>query len=154
MNKRGRIGVIITVVLIVLVFAAAIYFSFFFYYKCAQSDLACYLAHQEKCAKTKFINDEAQTTWNYKIIGKNDERCDVEVKILKMKQGSIDKINLEGKDMICSISVGSKIRPEENLNICHGLLKEKIQEIMINNAHAYIISNMGKISGELNQSVV
>ena len=154
MNKRGKTGLIILFVAIVLILAAAIYFTFFFYYTCSQSDLACYLAHQEKCAKTKFINDQAGVTWSYKIIGKNSGNCNIDVKILKVKEGSPKLVSLEEKEMICSVPLGSKKMPEEDLKECHGLLKEEIQNIMINDAHAYIIANIGQVSKELEKPVI
>ena len=154
MDKRGKIGLIILFLAILLILAVAIYFTFFFYYKCPQSDLACYLGHQEKCAKTKFINDQVGVTWSYKITGKSSGNCNVDVKILKIKEGSPKLVSLEEKDMICFVPIGSRKMPEEDLKKCHGLLKEEIQDIMIRDAHNYIISNMGQISEELKKPVI
>lgn len=149
--KRGLIWTLIIAILVVL--ATAIYFTFFFYYTCEDNDLACYREHQKECAKTIFVNDKEDVTWQYRILGNSDGKCEVEATVLQIKQGDLTKISLEGKSMICSLESGSVISPEEDLKNCHGLLKEDIQEIMIQNAHAYIISNIGKVGEELEKGI-
>jgi len=133
--------IIISSIIGLIILAVAIYFTFFFYYSC--TDASCFKSHQVKCAKTKFINNEEATTWLYTIQGKQANLCDIEVKILQIKQGDLDRKTLEGKSMICSLDVGSISSPESDLSICHGRLKEDIQEIMIKNTHSEILSNIG-----------
>jgi len=152
-NKRGRILAFVLIILILTAIGVAIYFTVFFYYKCPNNDVACYLSHQEKCARTKFIYDKKDTTLNYIIKGKHSGACDILVKILDIKSGSSEKINLKNKEMVCSLPIGSVKYPEEDLKKCHGILREEIQEIMIKNAHAYIVSNIGQVSEELGKVV-
>ena len=38
--------------------------------------------------------------------------------------------------------------PESNTKNCHGLLKEAIQEVVINRMYSEIVQNLGKISEE------
>lgn len=137
--------------LIVLIAIVAIYFTFFFSYKC--EDIACFQAHQEKCSKTEFINDDKAITWAYKINGKKDGKCEINVEILQIKEGSLDKKVLEGKSMNCYLPIGSKSFPEKDISVCHGLLKEEFQDIMLKNAHKYIVENIGEINAELNKVV-
>jgi len=85
----------------------------------------------------------------YKIKGMEDGKCKVDVKVLQVKEGSLDKTALEGYSMLCYLGKGDTTLPESDLTRCHGLLKEKIQEIMIQNAHAQIIKNLGQIAPEL-----
>jgi hypothetical protein len=144
---------ILLVVLILIVLVAAVYFTIFFYYKCDNNDMACFKEHQRKCVKTKFINDKEDATWSFRIIGKADGNCNIEATILSIKEGSLDKEKLVGKSMICSVQLGLETSPESDLSNCHGILKEGIQEIMIKNAHAYIIQNIGSIGEELNKVV-
>ena len=153
MNKRGRVLAFILIILILIVIAVAVYFTVFFYYKCPNNDAACYLSHQEKCARTKFTYDKEDTTMYYKIKGKTNDMCDIQVRILEVKVGSAEKINLKNKEMVCSLPIGSVRYPEEDLKKCHGILREEIQEIIIKNAHAYIVSNIGKVSEELGKVV-
>jgi hypothetical protein len=50
--------------------------------------------------------------------------------------------------MVCAIPFGIMMQPEENLKVCHGILKEEIQELIITRMHAQIVENLGKISEE------
>lgn len=147
MNNRG-IWKIIFIVLILIVLAVAIYFSFFFYYKC--DNTACFIAHQEKCSKTKFLNNADNAEWQYIIKGKNSGKCKINVKINKINQGDVNKLILEGKSMDCLLPAGDINSPESNILICHGELKEETQELIIQKLHNYIVQNLGKIGEELN----
>ena len=147
MNNRG-VGKIIIFVLILIVLVAAIYFTFFFYYKC--DDVACFTAHQEKCAKTKFLNSAEYADWKYKINGKKDGKCEINVEIVKVKQGNVDKLTLEGKSMNCILPLGSINPPENDISKCHGELKEEMQNLIIQKLHSYILDNLGEIGAELN----
>jgi len=155
MPKKKRVFSIILIILIILALIAAVYFTFFFYYSCPNSDMACYRAHQEKCARTKFINDAQDSTWYYKITGKSNNQCVIQVTLLSVKEGtfSSEKISLEGKSMTCSLPLGSNQNPEQDLSNCHGLLKENIQEIMIKNAHSYIVGNIGQVGQALGKVI-
>jgi len=130
--------VLSVVALIVLI--AAVYFTFFFYYKC--DDLACFKAHQIECSKTKFINDLESTTWLYTIEGDKGKKCVIDVEILQVKEGTLDRKFLEGTSMQCSLLKGSIDSPEGDLTLCNGLLKEGIQELIIKNTHSQIVSNL------------
>ena len=149
--KRG--WKILLAVLILIVLAAAIYFTIFFYYRCDNNDMACFKEHQRKCVKTKFINDKEDATWAFRILGKESGNCEIEVSVLSIKEGTLEKEKLVGNSMICLIQLGLETPPESDLSNCHGILKEGIQEIMIKNAHAYIITNIGKVSEELNKVI-
>lgn len=135
-------------VLILIVLIAAIYFTFFFYYKC--DDAACFKAHQEKCSKTKFLNNIENAEWQYKINGKKDGKCEISVKINQVNKGDVDKLTLEGKSMICLLPVGDINSPEGDISNCHGELKEEMQWLIIQKLHNYIVTNLGEIGVELN----
>ncbi len=151
MNNRGGIGRIIFFVLILIILVVAVYFTFFFYYKC--NDIACFRAHQEKCSKTKFVNNVENAEWQYQIKGKEDGQCEINVKINKINQGDVDKLGLEGKSMNCFLPIGSINSPESDISNCHGELKEEMQSLIIQKLHAYIIKNLGQISEELNKAI-
>lgn len=145
MEKRGKI---ILAIFILIILVVAIYFTFFFYYGC--DSLSCFKSHQLKCVKTKFINDEQTTTWQYIIRGKENGNCVVEAKILQIKEGELDRKTLEGKSMECFLRIGNINLPEADLTLCHGRLKEDIQEIMIKNIHSQILSNIeDELKGKL-----
>jgi len=151
MYKRGISGKAVLFFFVLISLSLAIYFTFFFSYKC--EDISCFRAHQEKCSRTEFINDLSDTTWNYKIHGKEGGSCEIEVEILQIKEGTNDKVRLEGQSMKCYLPLTEISSPESDLQRCHGLLKEELQEIMIKNAHKYIVDNIGDISEELNKAV-
>ena len=146
MNKRGMNKTFI-IIIIAIIAILAVYFTFFFYYKC--TDIGCFKAHQEKCSKTKFINDAQDATWSYAIKGKSSGQCKIEVELVQIKQGEKTLETLEGNKMLCYLPLGNTANPETDLSKCHGLLKEELQETIINKLHAYILKNVGEISEEL-----
>mgnify|MGYP001576755363 CR=1 FL=1 len=143
--KRG--WKIILIVLVLIILAAAIYFTSFFSYTC--KDMACFRSHQEKCVHTKFTYDTEETNWLYYIKGKADGKCEINVKVLQIKAGSIKRTVLEGKSMDCFLPLKSLAPPESDLSLCHGLLKEELQNLIIQKLHTYIIDNVGEIGAEL-----
>ena len=68
--------------------------------------------------------------------------------MLQLKQGNADLSNLEGKSMECSVFLGSTNDPDDNLNNCHGRLREEIQEVIIQRLHSQVVENIGEISRE------
>ena len=145
MNKRGM--ALIWIILAVVVLAAAVYFTFFFTYGC--KDLSCFRSHQEKCSHTKFVNDAEDTVWEYRIMGKDDGKCEIKVEVVQVKAGGVERRVLEGQSMNCFLTVGNLASPEADISKCHGRLKEELQKIIINKLHAYVIENLGEIGDEL-----
>jgi len=148
MKKRGIILLIIFAVVILLV---AVYFSFFFSYKC--NDLSCFRAHQEDCSRTKYIYDSTETTWDYHILGDKEGKCMIEVTALQVKEGSFDRVNLQGKTMICYLPLQDISFPESDISRCHGILKEELQDLIIQKLHDYIIEGVGDIGESLEQTI-
>jgi len=146
--KKKRI---ILIILIAVVFVLAVYFTFYYYKKC--SDIGCFNSYLSKCKKASFIDEGDNDVWLYKIKSKSGDECKVNVKLLQLKKGSSDAGILEGKDMNCYLPFSSVSKPQENLERCHGLLKEEMQKIMINKLHNYITSNLGQISEELKKAI-
>ena len=151
MNKRGGVVKLILIIAILVILALAVYFTFFFYYTC--KDKACFQAHQEKCAKTKFISDVQEMTWLYTIKGKSDGKCKIDVEIVQVKQGGVEFSALEGESMSCYTELKSTASPEADLNSCHGILKEELQNKIIQKLHAYILQNVGQIDEELERAI-
>lgn len=150
-DNRGQLGKVIIFFVIILVLIGAFYFTFFFTYSC--DNMACFQAHQRECSRTKFINDQQTTTWEYKIKGETNKACEIEVEVLKVKQGNAQSKRLEGKMMVCYLSLGDDSLPETDINNCNGILKEELQEIIIEKLHLYVVENIGEISSELTQAV-
>ena len=146
MSKK-KVFAWIFLILFLIVLPIAVYFTFFYYYSC--SDISCFKAHQIKCDKTIFTNSLEDAVWKYKILGKDNGNCNVEVTLLDVKKGNVELVKLKSKSMICSLKIGSNADPESDVLNCHGLLKEELQQLMINKLHAYIISNLGQVEGGL-----
>ncbi len=146
MKKR-----IILLIMIVIVIAVAVYFTFFYTRKCP--DRACFNLALGKCSRVSFLNDVEDATWFYKIKGKSGGSCEINVKLLKLKEGTTDLIGLEGKDMICFLPLGYTGDPQDNLDICQGLLKEEMQTVIITRLHNYIVDNLGEIAEGLGRVV-
>lgn len=146
LDKRGalrRILIIIVAIVAVVMLLALLYFSFFYTKKVDnQTDFNKELYN---CDKAVFLNDEQSAVWQYDITGKANGACRVEVSLITAKEGVADIKTLEGQSMTCDLPMGSINSPESNLKLCHGLLKEGIQEILIEKMHAYVTTNLGVI---------
>jgi len=140
---------VILIVLIVIVVIGLIVSGYYLYQgvnKCSTKE--CFDNSLSACRKTSYISDSADTVLEYTVLGKNGANCEVNVKMLQIKRGVAELAALEGKEMTCSVVLGSIEEPEKNLKNCHGILKEEIQNVIIQRMHAQIVENLGKISEE------
>jgi hypothetical protein len=147
-NKRGKkITVIIILITAIVVLAGFLLYNHFFYIKNVdnQEEFNSALLN---CRKVSYVNDGETAVWIYNIKGENKEYCDVEVTLVSVKEGVKESGELEGKSMVCSVPSGLVISPESNLKNCHGLLKEEMQDLLIENMHKYISTNIQEISKE------
>ncbi len=142
---RKSVIISLSIVLVILL-SIGVYFTWFFKYTC--EDIACFQARQESCSRTKFIRNTQTTIWEYDIKGKSKNNCIIDAKVLKVKEGQMDRKPFEQKSMECSVPLTSRILPESDLSRCHGLLKEEIQQLMIRNAHSQILANLEKVREE------
>ena len=55
--------------------------------------------------------------------------------------------------MTCYMPRGIVMQPESDLNECHGLLKESLQDIIIERLHTYIVQNIGQISESITKPI-
>ncbi|MGC9310005.1 MAG: hypothetical protein ACP5D2_04910, partial [Candidatus Nanoarchaeia archaeon] len=92
---------------------------------------------------------EGEMIFRYKIEGRQADSCEINVKMLGGDLNNQDMNELKNKEMICSLPFGSVMMPESNLNNCHGMLKESLQDLMIERMHKYIINNLGEINLEI-----
>ena len=135
------------ITLIIIIFIAAGFVTFFYYPKCP--NVKCWKDKLESCSKATYINEPIDVTWKYTIKGKNNDKCEVDVKVLEIKRGLKNTEVLEGKEMTCLLPLGIDVKPEANPNICSGRLKEEMQNLIITKLHEYIVQNIGQISGEI-----
>ena len=129
-------------VLLIAYFAA----SFFYYPKCESKE--CFNNALQTCEKSGFLNVKEDSTWLYTIKGISEEKCRINVKAVSLKSDIVTGSALQGKDMDCAIpqNLLGSFMPEEKIEYCHGILKEEIQGLMIENMHLYIVQNIGQIN--------
>lgn len=147
MKEGGISKLTINIILLVIVLILIIALVYYFYFspkKC--SDEACFVSSLANCDKSSYVRDDGSEILNYNIIGASGFNCEVRVEVQQIKTGPAELSIIEGKDMTCLIPLGSIADPARDLKNCHGLLKEEIQDIMIQRLHSQIIENLGQIS--------
>jgi hypothetical protein len=106
-----------------------------------------------KCKRASFVNEQTEASWGYEIKGKADNQCTIEVTLLLAKKGELRISEIVGDSMICSYKIGTATYAEKDLSVCHGLLKEELQTLIINKLHAYILENLGQVAEGLEQGI-
>lgn len=146
--KKKKVMLVVIILVLVAVLA---YFVFFYKQNC--KDESCFANAMSKCNGASFVSDDEEASWLYNIKNKKAEECVINVKILQAKQGNVELEKIQGLSMECSLPLGYTGSPQQDLTRCHGLLKESLQELMIQKLHAYIISNLGKIDEALTSAL-
>lgn len=132
---------ILLIIIIILVLVGALLFYKFYYKTC--EDQACFDSALEGCSRVKFLSHtEDDMLFEYRIKGKWRDACKVSVKFVRGDMSNQDSLRLEGKTMWCSLPLGEVLAPEKQLDVCHGRLKEKIQDIVIDKLNTYIVGNI------------
>ena len=145
MKKRLIVlGVLLVLILIGLIISG--YYLYSNVNKCSSKE--CFYNSLSDCRKTTYISDTPETTIEYSILGISKGKCDVNVKMLQIKKGSAELSILEDKEMVCSLQLDLIVDPEKDLKNCHGVLKEEIQNVIIQRMHSQIVENLGKITEE------
>lgn len=147
MKERGisRLAVNITLIVIVLILLIAVFYYIYFSPKKCTTD-TCFATALANCDKSTYIKDDGSEIIKYSINGADSWQCEIQVEVQQIKAGPAELKIIEGKSMVCSIPLGSIADPARDLKNCHGLLKEEIQDIMIQRLHSQIIQNLGQIS--------
>lgn len=147
--KRGVTMILLIVILALL--ALAVYFLFFYKVDCRDDE--CFSDSLLKCRRASYMLENNETLTLYNIEGKSGANCKVNVKLLQLKKGSLELEVLEGKDMDCFVETETLIMPDADINKCHGLLKEEIQDQVIQRMHRQIIENMDSIDQDINKII-
>lgn len=141
LKKRFLISIIILIIAII-----AFIIIFFLFFPKACNDNACFVESLADCDRVSFLKEDSNASWYYIVNGRyNKDSCKVKVKLLRLNQGTIDIEDLEGSEMTCIVSPIDSMPPEENIKNCNGLLREKLQEIIIQRMHNYLLKNLGQI---------
>ena len=141
-----------TLIFVILACILFLFWANFFYEKKCDS-LSCFNANLAECKSAVYTNTEDNITFEYKVLGKNSGKCDVNVRFISGELYEEDVANLIDKEMICSLPLNTLIKPEANIDNCHGILKEELQKLIISKMHTYIVQNLGKINTEIFSAV-
>jgi len=114
-----------------------------FYYRTCLSE-NCFDDYLVNCDRAKFITD-GNMTFKYFIEGSYEDSCVISVKLLSAQLSKQDSEKVVGKEMVCYFPQGVVSRPEDNLDFCHGELKEGFQSLFISKLYNYIVQNVGEI---------
>tara|TARA_Y100000310_G_C20240553_1_gene604448 strand:+ start:85 stop:573 length:489 start_codon:yes stop_codon:yes gene_type:complete len=143
---KGGIGL----AFLILIIALIIYAGYFLIYRPVEcSDKTCFNNAMNNCKRISWVREDAQATWVYQVGGNaKGDSCKINVKLLKMKEGTIDSERLEGLEMDCAMLKTETQFPEKDISVCSGVLKEELQDIIIQRMHNYLLENIGSISEE------
>lgn len=144
-KRTGGLGLIILIIGLII-FSS--YFLFFYVKPC--EDAQCFVNAMANCERVSWVREDIQASWLYIITGEvgdsEEEICNVEVQLLKIKKGALDSEKIQGEKMNCVFLKGEIKLPEKDLSNCQGKLKEKLQEIIIQRMHSYLLENLGEIN--------
>ena len=154
MVKRGlNIRAIIVLVCIIIVVAGGFYLIFA-KQKCLSQ--GCLLNSIWKCSKITYLNVQDNSTFYYSVNGMTKDGCEVYVQAIELKTDVETANALIGKSMTCYVptDVAGSFLPETRIEYCHGLLKESIQDLIINKMQLFIVQNIGQINQSSIRAVV
>ena len=143
MEKRTKLFLIF---LGIAVFAFLIWLMFSYSRTCENQ--TCFQDYLKDCKKANYINT-GQMIFQYSILGKSNNQCQVNVKLLQGDLKNQDSIKLEKSEMICNLPLNTIMNPESDISLCHGALKEGLQELIIQKLQIYIVQNLGKMNADL-----
>ena len=149
--KKKCVKVVLLLILFLVLVGGLWWFGLYYYKTCENQE--CFNSALQKCSRVRFVS-QSNMLFEYKILSRwwkfwKRDKCEVSVKLIRGDLSNQDSLVLEGKSMRCSIPFGMIIAPESDINNCHGLLKEGLQDLIINKMHSYIVENINEISEEI-----
>jgi len=149
-RKLMSSGSIIASVVIIIIGLGFLYYFAIYGSVTECGDLACYQEYLESCKKSFLVNEDENYVYRYEILGANgNSYCNVDVRLMRVKNGGGDAQSLEGLAMICKSNRFEEMLPEKDMLACSGRLREELQEIIIDRLHNQILQNLGQIKAEL-----
>ncbi|RZB30301.1 MAG: hypothetical protein SRB1_02581 [Desulfobacteraceae bacterium Eth-SRB1] len=123
-----------------------IWVMFFSYAKC--ETWSCFNNHLENCDRVKFVGGTSMI-FEYVVKGISDGECEVDVQLLQGELNNKELAELEMRKMTCMLPEGVVMIPESDIGNCHGMLKEGLQDLVIEKLHSYLVQNLGRINLEV-----
>ena len=145
-QPQKRVGIALIILIIALITFSS-YFLFFYARPVSTSEE--FLDAMDSCKDVSWVREDAQASWLYIIkSGEKGDSCNVEIRLLQIKEGTIESEKLQGKKMVCMVQKGETQFPEKDITSCTGKLKEELQDIIIQRMHSYLLQNVGEIREE------
>lgn len=119
---------------------------FFNYENCSNKE--CFDEYLKNCNRATYVGGD-DMIFRYTIEGDRGDSCFVDVELLQGEISNADSLKLEGQSMICELPLGVVVSPESDIGVCHGLLKEGLQDLVIRKLHSYLIQNLGRLNFEM-----
>ncbi|MBT6689807.1 hypothetical protein HN903_00590 [archaeon] len=138
-------GLLIFLVLL-FILSWGVWFVFFSYESCDSK--ICFDDKLKGCERVRFIGGN-EMIFRYVIRGESSGACEVDIELLQGDLDNADSIKLEGRGMTCMLPLGAVVVPESDIGVCHGLLKEGLQDLIIRNLHSYLVENLGTLNLEM-----
>jgi hypothetical protein len=107
-------------------------------------DLECFNENLRVCDRARFIDGD-DMIFRYSILGRFGQECRIHTELLQGEFNNQDSLKLEGQSMVCNLPFGMVEVPENNIDECHGILKENLQDIVIKKMYSYIIQNIDNL---------
>lgn len=148
-NKKKESFKFIIATVILVLFILILYFGFLKSTIC--KDDKCFYNSIISCKRASYVFETEESTWKYEIKGITSGKCETKVEFLQAKKGGLEIEQLEGKSMQCMLPLGVLMNPEDDLENCHGELKENLQELIIKKMHSYLLENLQDINTDINE---
>ncbi len=148
MRKKGN-KLVFRIILLVVIFVllgVLIWLNFFHAKKCETRE--CFDFALRDCERAQFVK-QGDISMKYLILGRKGDECKVHMRVLSANIAEVDEYRLVDKSMFCWLPFGVVVEPESQIDDCHGLLKEELQDMIIENLHKQIVQNLGEINGDL-----
>ncbi len=146
-KSSGKNHFAIKLLIILIVALGAIYAGWLFFFSFDScSDWNCFNEYLKSCDRAKFIGGE-DMIFRYSILGSSGDECNINVELLQGELNNQDSLRLEGQSMVCSLPKGFVGVPERDMSVCHGVLRENLQDLVIKKMYTYIIQNIDNLGG-------
>jgi len=150
-EKDKFFGKKIKIILIALIILIIIFVIFLIYVFIIKSDSCenerCFFNSLKDCKKVYFVKEDSEYSWLYSISKEvSKDLCEVKVRLLEIKKESSDSKILENKEMICIVPKTTKDFPENEISRCSGILKEQLQDLIIQKMYDYLLTNVQEIN--------
>jgi hypothetical protein len=146
MARKLKISFIVISLLLLVGILFFIYSSFIYYTPCNTE--SCFFAHLKNCDRASFFRS-GDLSIDYEIQGYSFNGCQVELSLRNSTRDIGLREIYQNSEMVCNAKIGSNYYPEEDLERCSGMLKEGLQEVLIDRLKVEIARNIGDLNTDI-----